>query len=132
MIIIVGQRRRLARNMRKSARRRIRSLCEQQNGLCYLCDRPMRLDLIGVHINHALKPTIDHVLDLEYGGDNEPDNLMACCNECNNKKAHLKNKERTLGHHKCACRRCGELKTAGRRRYCLICISELDDSYGLL
>jgi 5-methylcytosine-specific restriction endonuclease McrA len=37
---------------------------------------------------------IDHIIGLQYGGDNHPDNLQALCCECHSKKSILENKHR--------------------------------------
>jgi hypothetical protein len=34
------------------------------------------------------RPQLDHVLPTDSGGQNDPDNLVTCCNACNNRKGN--------------------------------------------
>lgn len=40
------------------------------------------------------RPTIDHIVDLEYGGTNHRDNLRVVCYRCNQNKNDKKNREK--------------------------------------
>jgi 5-methylcytosine-specific restriction endonuclease McrA len=58
----------------------------------------MMMELIGIGHEWTgdvdTRPTIDHVIDIEYGGTNEKDNLRVVCYRCNQSKNDRKNEER--------------------------------------
>ncbi len=66
----------------KVRRRRLRRLFEKYNGRCALCNHPVELE----GAQSPDKATVDHVIPLCAGGEDNWDNWQLACNECNNKK----------------------------------------------
>lgn len=68
---------RMKRNVNKKTRNEVYS---NQTGLCGMCER-------------KLPPyfQVDHVVALQFGGNNEIDNLMALCCDCHAKKSFTEN-----------------------------------------
>ena len=58
-------------------KRYLDALLIAQNYACVYCGKQM-----------GNKPTIDHILPVSHGGNNEKGNLIYCCQSCNSKKGH--------------------------------------------
>lgn len=55
--------------------------------VCFYCKKICKRNLPE---NHPEKSTIDHVLPIAKGGNNNSYNLAICCNKCNqNKKSYI-------------------------------------------
>ncbi len=63
-----------------------RDLMRQQNGLCAYCRRVMTTD--RRHERKARFATLDHLVPIAQGGNNDPENLVLCCRLCNIVKGH--------------------------------------------
>jgi len=68
-------------------RTRRRGLFEAQNGRCFYCGWPMRMVLPTLYDPDAC--TVDHLTPVARGGNDSWDNLVACCNRCNEAKDDL-------------------------------------------
>ncbi len=94
---------------RRAGKGLLPQLYKRHKGKCHYCDVEvvMRKSVSGVFIcqkgdkilyqigNKVYKAhlaTVDHVKDIEFGGDNSHDNVVLSCHKCNQKKAELKDK----------------------------------------
>jgi 5-methylcytosine-specific restriction endonuclease McrA len=55
---------------------------ERQNGLCYYCNKKLQL----VHSKRNNFATVEHLLQVSYGGTWRNDNIAVACKPCNNKR----------------------------------------------
>lgn len=55
-----------------------RHIWKQSNWTCFYCKSILQ---------EGVNATVDHVKALRYGGNNDLDNLVACCRECNQRKS---------------------------------------------
>lgn len=71
------------KKLRRQARRMGQQIANEQNGLCAICGKPMRMDYLGWYNTHPLRPTIDHIKMVCDGGRNERENLRSVHYKCN-------------------------------------------------
>lgn len=92
---------------RRAGKGLLPQLYKRHKGKCHYCDVEvvMRKSVSGVYlyqkrdmiyyqiekkIYHAHLATVDHILDVELGGDNNHENVVLSCHKCNQKKQKLK------------------------------------------
>lgn len=92
MIVVIPTAKK-ADKMRRIARKHTSSICKRQGGLCAYCNKPMKVHLIGVHIEFQAqdddRPTIEHVRPLGRGGQNNVENLCVIHYKCNQLLAQM-------------------------------------------
>lgn len=67
-------------------------LIEKYNGICQLCDEPIKKD---VHTNHNLYPSRDHIVPINLGGEHSYKNTQLAHRICNSRKGDRINADRT-------------------------------------
>jgi len=84
-------------------------LYRKHKGICYYCKvetvtqrsvagvflfqkKDMLYYQIDNEIYEAHIATVDHIKDIEFGGDNHPDNVVLSCHKCNQEKRVIKQK----------------------------------------
>ena len=67
-------------------------LYEKQNGLCYICCRPVIMDTTYEKEDNFA--TVDHMLPLSKGGKTNSNNCRLCCKICNSLKSDIEFSER--------------------------------------
>lgn len=89
-------RQRYVQRMRRKARKKRAAVIERDGANCHWCKRPC--------VERPGEPptgdtlTLDHIIELEDGGDSSPGNLVVACGRCNNKRASQKHtRRRRLG-----------------------------------
>jgi 5-methylcytosine-specific restriction endonuclease McrA len=85
---------------RDKRKQRYKTLWDEQGGLCYFCDRPMRYRPSGY--THGKDGTLDHLIPRSKGGSNKMENLVLACCVCNNLKSNAlvyKLKENACAEH---------------------------------
>ncbi len=98
------------KQIRKSARKKISKLIKKQRGYCAICGKMMDLELVGIHTDNPQKPTIDHIIDIEFGGDNRHNNLRVVHYICNQTANEKKQDMKTIYFGGANCIECGKLR----------------------
>lgn len=75
----------MSQRERERLRELKRQLCGEQNWRCALCGEPLEFE----------EATFDHVIARSRGGDDEWENLVVACTDCNNRKG----RDSYLGHY---------------------------------
>jgi 5-methylcytosine-specific restriction endonuclease McrA len=66
----------------KTKHKKRRMCYERQEGLCYYCSKKLQL----THSKRNNFATIEHLLQISYGGTWRNDNIAVACKPCNNKR----------------------------------------------
>lgn len=115
-----------ARRVGKYNHRRLPKLVRRQNGLCHWCQCPI-LQFTLEQVLHCIKltrnsiyleengeikryqqATVDHIIPVRDGGNNEPENLVAACASCNRRRTSVRSNKPSEELLRCA--ECGEEK----------------------
>ena len=73
-------------------RKRLRDLIRNQEGKCHYCGARIAAYSNGYALRWSMvkrQASVDHVQPLSRGGSNDDTNLVAACQECNQRKGSL-------------------------------------------